>query len=370
MFSNQKINKKNFLSMSNQVHEFQILEKIGRGRYGTAYRAFSHRYKCEFCVKIISNSSTDPLTKFLCHQEAETLRLVDHINVIRLYDFFEENDHFYIVMEYCPGENMHNMIKTGGCFSLSQINMYFRQILLAMSYFHSLGIVHRDIKPSNIAFDPVGRPKILDWGYSTIVDNHKPLTTFCGSIPYISPECLDHIPYDGKSADIWSLGVTMFYCAFGEDPWKGSKDNLRNGVLCFPDEVLNNIQNWNNEIQQDDFKESNCNNHCVCQTRSIMNDFIDLLKKMVSVNPKERITAKEALKHPFFKNTVEHLNSNKTVSLSSRHDKLPFFHSNQCYIYNSYKAKMYQMRSAIMKPIIKSIPGSLKQSIHISTFFD
>ncbi|OHT02843.1 hypothetical protein TRFO_29915 [Tritrichomonas foetus] len=352
-------------------HGLEIVERIGRGRYGIAYKAFSRRYNRDFCLKIITNSTSDPLTANLCRKEAETLRLVGHVNVVRLYDFFEENDAFYIVMEYCPGENIQHYIDTNVCFSECQIACYFRQLLQAMSYFHSLDIVHRDIKPSNIAFDATGRPKILDWGYSTLVpranihQNHnnkkdeithseknanrkktakegiysgntlgdhlwnsktesdkninhtnpnhtnvlhtsgchvKPrfpengechkLNSYCGSIPFSPPECINRIPYDGKKADIWSLGVTLYICAFGKDPWNGLKENLKNAVFTCPEESDPKL--------------------------------VDLIQRMIVVNPDDRISAQEALRHEFFmshnQNKICHnISPSPTKSVMSPH---------------------------------------------------
>ncbi|OHT09200.1 hypothetical protein TRFO_22040 [Tritrichomonas foetus] len=357
--------------MSQIIHQsYRIKEKIGKGRYGSVFVADSVQYHCEFCLKVITSTTEErDLAQYLFKQEAETLRKVGHQNVVRLYDYFEENGNFYILMELCPGMNMMQRIEKFGSIEKNELVIIFRQLLDAMKYFHMLNIVHRDIKPANIAFDSINRPKILDWGYSTTIrsknstnhynnaqnnnsqknhsqsnysqnnnsqnnnfqnnhsqnnnfqnnhsqnnnfqnnhsqnnnsqknhsqNNHSQinhslnnnaqnsnsqndskhsqiddcelLNTFCGSIPFIAPECLLRIPYDGKKSDIWSMGVTLFVAAFGYEPWNNSRDNLLNAKMAFPenaDPIL-----------------------------------VDLIKKMVCVNPSQRISAADALNHPFF----------------------------------------------------------------------
>lgn len=250
------------------IRGLDIKERVGRGRYGTVYRVVSRQWGCDFCLKIISNAEADPLTRYLFTQEAETLRLVCHINVVRLYDYFEEDGNFLIVLEYCPNGSLQSMIDSTGPLSMVSIRVLFKQIFDATKYFHSIRICHRDLKPANIACDRLGRPKILDWGYSTVVQEGQLLDTYCGSFPYTPPECVKREPYDGRKADMWSLGVTLYVCAFGRDPWRQSRDRLLAGELTFDEGA----------------------NPQLC----------DLVTRLVRVNPDERLSAEEALSHPFF----------------------------------------------------------------------
>ena len=253
---------------------FEVQERIGKGRYGTAHRVISHKWGCEFCLKVISDTESDPMTRYLFNQEAQTLRLVGHMNVVRLYDYFEEDGNFMILLEYCPNGSLQNMIDRDGPLPLHTLRTVFRQIFDATKYFHSINVCHRDIKPANIASDRLGRPKILDWGYSTVVKDGEPLTTFCGSLPYTPPECVQRIPYDGRKADMWSLGVTLFVCAFGRDPWneKGKNENVRPRIL--EGRIL--------------FDEG------------VDRELADLISRLLKVDPDERLSAQEALSHPFF----------------------------------------------------------------------
>ena len=278
--------------LPSKIRDYEILNKIGAGRYGTAFRVYSHRYHCEFCLKVISSneSTSDQLTQYLFKKEAETLRLVGHVYVIRLYDYFQEGDYYYLVTEYCSHDTLAHALETSGAMDLPTIRVVFRQILEAICFIHSLNIVHRDIKPANIAFDGLDRPKILDWGYSTLVKDGQLLNTFCGSFPYVSPECVSKVPYDGKMCDIWALGVTLFYMAFKKSPWEGKHQN---------EQVTN--------LLHADF--------CVPPTDPAL---ADLIRRMIRVQPEQRITANEALKHEFFRATCPPILKPRSISARPR----------------------------------------------------
>ncbi|OHT16057.1 Phosphorylase b kinase gamma catalytic chain, liver/testis isoform [Tritrichomonas foetus] len=262
-------------SIPTMIRDYQVLGKIGTGRYGTAFRVFSHRYKCDFCLKVISaNDQTTPqLTRFLFNKEAETLRKVGHINVIRLYDYFQEGDYFYIVTELCGDGTLANYLDENEKMDITMLKVTFRHILEAISFIHSLNICHRDIKPANIGFDSLKRPKILDWGYSTVVQEGQKLTTYCGSYPYVAPECVSRTPYDGKMCDIWALGVTLYVMALGQDPWTGKHQNEKMTQIV-------------------------TGSYCIPPGDTLLSD---LIRKMLRVQPEQRITASEALKHEFFR---------------------------------------------------------------------
>lgn len=178
-------------------------------------------------------------------------------------------------MEYCAKGSFKMKLDNVGPFDINELKRYFSEILVAIKYFHSLNIVHRDLKPANFAFDKLDRPKILDWGFSTMIEEGELLDTFCGSRPYIPPECILQKPYDGKKCDIWALGVTIYMCAFNRSPWlhdimkeNEQNEHLLEGKIYVPPHA--------NPV------------------------LIDLIKCMIKVNPEERISAEDALNHEFF----------------------------------------------------------------------
>jgi serine/threonine protein kinase len=156
-----------------------------------------------------------------------------------------------------------------------EAKVYLLQILDALNYIHQKDIIHRDLKPENILFDQFGRLKIGDFGLSHFSAIGNLVNTPCGSPCYASPELLSGHPYDGRTNDIWSVGVILFAMVTGQLPW-----TKRNQI-----ELFNQIRRGEYRIPP--FLSGNCSN---------------LIQRLLTVNPSERITLSQALKHPFLAN--------------------------------------------------------------------
>ena len=259
--------------MREPLDDYQVLEVLGKGRYGTASRVFSRKYNCEFCMKVIlKDPSQERDMRAMFHRETEVLRKVGHPNVVRLYDFYETPTTFNIVMENCAHGTLNAFCEGGKTMPLPRLRVLFRQIIDAIACFHSINIAHRDIKPSNIALDDIDRPKIIDWGFSIQCAEGELSQTFCGTFPYVAPECLKKVPYDPKISDMWSIGVTMYVMAFGHHPFEDQFDNVAVGKAIRGE-------------------------YTIPPTDLV---FRALLTSLMKVEPKERLTARDALSHPFF----------------------------------------------------------------------
>ena len=259
--------------ISSPTDTYEFICEIGNGRFGTAYKIISKKYQTFFCLKktsIFQENGTNP--NFYL-KESEILRLVCHRNVIKFYEYFKKDDFFYLILEYCPNGTLQNII-SNNLLTIGDFRLYFKQILEAIDSFHSINIIHRDIKPSNIGFDSFLRPKIIDWGLSEKMNSEFELETlYVGSFPFFAPEIFKKIPYDGKKADIWSLGITMFVSFFNSFPWGNGPQNeqltnLLNGIILFP-------QDSDLEIKR-------------------------IILKICKINPFERPSAKELLNDSFF----------------------------------------------------------------------
>ena len=159
----------------------------------------------------------------LLKAEIEILRTVDHPNVVKIYETYMDETHFYIVMEYCEGGELFDHIMDGGKFSEQDAAKIISKVIGALQHMHELNICHRDLKPENIILERnTNNVKIIDFGLSTIV-KEKDLSTRVGTPYYVAPEVLRG-KYSMK-CDMWSVGVIMYTMLCGYPPFHG-EDNI------------------------------------------------------------------------------------------------------------------------------------------------
>jgi serine/threonine protein kinase len=155
--------------------------------------------------------------------EASAMAHLQHPNIVALYDYMENEDGLFLIMEYVEGHELDHYIKNvTGPISEEEIEKIMAQTLGAFDFAHSKGIVHRDIKPSNILLTAEGQVKVLDFGIAKLLDADKTLTktgTQMGTVLYMSPEQVKGEKVDQRS-DIYALGVTLFQMATGQAPYR------------------------------------------------------------------------------------------------------------------------------------------------------
>ena len=218
-----------------QIGNYKIVEMIGKGGMAVVYRGqhmtLSRRI---VAIKMLSTElERDPSFSERFFREAEVMDRLKHPNIVTLYDFIEQENHHFIVMEYVSGTTLNQIIKNAsGPLPFDQVREIFRQVLDAIGYAHKLGIVHRDLKPSNIMINKEGQVKITDFGIARLLAENfeATLTTTgmgIGSPYYMSPEQVlatkEH-PITGAS-DIYSLGITLYQMVTGKVPFS-KKDSL------------------------------------------------------------------------------------------------------------------------------------------------
>jgi BR serine/threonine kinase len=137
------------------------------------------------------------------------MQLVDHPHLLKLVDVLESPRHFYMVLEYAEKGELFEYLVAQGHLSEDIAMRFFRQIIYALEYLHSLGICHRDLKPENILLDANLNMKIADFGFARFVKSNIAETS-CGSPHYAAPEVIAGLPYDGRAADVWSCGVILY----------------------------------------------------------------------------------------------------------------------------------------------------------------
>lgn len=206
-------------------------------------------------------------------REIIIMKLLNHKNVLRLYDVWETEKALYLVLEYVEGGELFDLLVDSGPLPEDTAVGFFSQIILGALYCHSLGICHRDLKPENILLDKDLNVKIADFGMAAL-ESGRLLETSCGSPHYAAPEIISGLQYHGAESDVWSCGVILFALLTGRLPF--DDDNIR--------DLLLKVQVGKFEIVE-----------------PLSPEAIDLINKMLTVDPEERIKTKDILKHPFVK---------------------------------------------------------------------
>jgi calcium-dependent protein kinase len=234
----------------------------------------------------------------MVQKEINILKNLDHPNIIKVYEFFKTDKYIYIINELCTGGELFDKIVEVKFFSEVVACNIMRQLLSAVAYCHEKGVIHRDLKPENILIESSEEKdkdffhiKIIDFGTSEILKKSK-LTEQIGTSFYIAPEILKN-GYNEK-CDLWSCGVILYILLCGAPPFYGRNEKeifakVINGSYSFRQKVWNNISSEGK----------------------------NLVQKLLELNPEKRLSAKEALKHKWFKN-----NQNKIVNKNNNNTSI------------------------------------------------
>jgi len=206
---------------------YDLEETIGEGHYAVVKLA-RHVFTGEkVAVKVIDKMKLDQATRMQMLQEVRLMKLVQHPNVVRLYEVIDTQTKLYLVLELGDGGDMYDYImKHEGGLGEDKARKYFRQIVTAIQYCHKLHVVHRDLKPENVVFfEKLGMVKLTDFGFSNKFNPGQRLLTSCGSLAYSAPEILLGDAYDAPAVDIWSLGVILYMLVCGAAPFQEANDS-------------------------------------------------------------------------------------------------------------------------------------------------
>ena len=290
-------NENFILTNTGLLSQFYTVEaaKIGQGSYGSVTRGTNKSTGVVRAIKTISKSQVKNIERF--RQEISIMKQLDHPNIIRLFETFEDNRNIYLVMELCSGGELFDRIIELGHLTEHQAAILMQQILRAIHYMHQSKVMHRDLKPENFLFltkESIEKSplKIIDFGLSCRFETGDLMTTKAGTPYYVAPQVLAG-KYD-ELCDIWSCGIIMFVLLSGYPPFYGDTDaevlrKVREGVFTF------NPADW----------------------RNISEDAKDLIKKMLAFNPKDRYTAEQAMNHVWIKKTAP-----KAVDVPLEHSHL------------------------------------------------
>ena len=237
-----------------------LKEILGTGSYGSVYRGLDLETKAAVAIKQVTfsknpksflNPSTSSQMTNALKNEITNMRLIDHINVVKLFDVKKSTNNFYLICEYCSQGNLESYISSkGGQLSIQESLRFIRDIVSGFRCLYAKCIVHRDLKPANLLLQK-NRLKIADFGFSKLVDHSmdsQKILSQVGSPLYMSPQILRGESYSSKT-DVWSLGIIWFQMVYGHTPWKGKSafnllKEIEDGELVFPDtpQVSNEIK--------------------------------------------------------------------------------------------------------------------------------
>jgi len=270
---------------------YRIGRLLGKGAFGKVNLGMHKLTGKMVAIKSINKDCfTDEESKKKVMQEFSILKLLKHQSVIRLYESFESKKHVLFIVELCAGGDLLNYVRRRRRLKEPIAQLILRQLINGLEYCHYKGIIHRDIKLDNVLLNAKGNIKIGDFGVSKCIRKGEKMYEQCGTPAYIAPEILRDKGYEGFSADIWSAGVALYAILYGTIPFKC------NDIKNLQKRILKGKYNLKNDVSQ---------------------EVRDLLRRMLEVDPRKRITESEILAHPWMQ---QHLD--KGLSLFTEAEKI------------------------------------------------
>ncbi|XP_048702736.1 calcium/calmodulin-dependent protein kinase type II subunit delta isoform X14 [Caretta caretta] len=259
--------------------EYQLFEELGKGAFSVVRRCVKIPTGQEYAAKIINTKKLSARDHQKLEREARICRLLKHPNIVRLHDSISEEGFHYLVFDLVTGGELFEDIVAREYYSEADASHCIQQILESVNHCHLNGIVHRDLKPENLLLASKSKGaavKLADFGLAIEVQGEQQAWFgFAGTPGYLSPEVLRKDPY-GKPVDMWACGVILYILLVGYPPfWDEDQHRLyqqiKAGAYDFPS------PEWD----------------------TVTPEAKDLINKMLTINPAKRITASEALKHPW-----------------------------------------------------------------------
>lgn len=261
-----------------RIDRYQIVKTLGEGSFGKVKLAYHLATNSRVALKIINRRTLQKADmQGRVEREISYLRLLRHRHIIKLYEVIKNKDEIIMVLEFAGKELFDHIVQKGRMHE-DEARKFFQQIISAVQYCHKHKIVHRDLKPENLLLDDKMDIKIADFGLSNIMTDGNFLKTSCGSPNYAAPEVISGRLYAGPEVDVWSCGVILYVMLVGRLPFDEESipelfHRISQGVFNIPDFLSAGSRN--------------------------------LLKKMLIVNPMDRITVDELIKDPWFTTNLD-----------------------------------------------------------------
>ena len=205
------------------AERYELLELIGQGGMADVYLAQDIILNRTIAIKILRTSlAKDPIYVTRFQREASAAAALSHKNIVEIYDVGEDEDKYYIVMEYVPGMTLKELILKRGAVHVVEAIDIMKQVISGISKAHQLGIIHRDLKPQNILVTDSGVAKIADFGIASMQSLAQVTQTdvIMGSLHYLAPELARGEKATAQS-DVYALGIVFYELLRGEVPFNG-----------------------------------------------------------------------------------------------------------------------------------------------------
>ena len=317
----QSMENKSKLFREGLIEDFYIIEQdtiLGEGASAIVRKGIKKDSGETYAIKIIDKSQMGENELESLYNELKIMSIIDHPNIVRVYEYYECHGVVFIVMELMNGGELFDKIVEYEHYTEKQASETFRPIVDAVRYCHTLGIVHRDLKPENLLYssnEENAMIKVSDFGFAKflIPKAQEQLFTACGTPSYVAPEIIESKGYDSK-VDCWSLGVILYVMLCGFPPFYADDNNTLFNMIKKADFEFHSPY-WDN----------------------VSENAKDLIKKLLIVEPEKRLSTEEILKHPWLTQTVH-----SKENLSFKED------------YIEYK-KQSKLKSAIMASLIVNL---------------
>ena len=256
------------------IGDYIVKHTIGKGTFSRVKLGINKNSGEKVAIKILDKTKIvekEDLERII--REMKMLAELDNEHVIKVYQIYEDDNNYLIIMEYCEGGELFNYIVEKQRLSENETAFFYYQIIEGIEYIHSKGIAHRDLKPENLLLDKDKKIKIIDFGLSNYFDGVQKLETPCGSPCYASPEMVGGNKYNGFFIDVWATGIILFAMLCGYLPFEDdNNDILFKQILKAKIDYPSHLSDLSK----------------------------DLLKKIIEINPEKRIKIEEIKKHPFY----------------------------------------------------------------------
>ncbi|XP_060586967.1 serine/threonine-protein kinase PLK4-like isoform X2 [Ruditapes philippinarum] len=280
--------------MSESIDDYRVLNLLGKGGFACVYRARAIKTGLEVAIKMIDKKLMKAAGMVMrVKKEVEIHSRLKHPSILELYNYFEDNNYVYLILEMCHNGELQRYLKSN-CRVLAEdeARHFMRQILEGMLYLHSYGILHRDLTLANLLLTKDMDVKIADFGLATRLNGpEEKHFTMCGTPNYISPEVASRSAH-GLEADVWSLGCMFYTFLVGTPPF--DTDTVKTTL---------------NRVIKGDFDLPN----------NLSPEAIDLIHQLLQKTPTKRIPLYDVMKHPFMlkESSTEYTKGHQNLSIDS-----------------------------------------------------